>query len=541
MGKARRFAAVDFDSRRLRVALAEPSASGTRISNLTSVAIPEGMDVGDPQAMGRMLGQTLRDVGFRGAGVVMSVPRSEAVLKPLTLPPGTHPEELAEMVHYQVARELPFPPQDAVVDFTTERHYDAARDERDRTESDDEPGAEEVSILVAAIRLSVVDYYRQVAEASGVKLLRLGLRPYANMRCVEACDPRTDRQRLAVVNITADETEIDVLCRGSLEFSRSIVKIVSATDAPDATDAVTALVTEIARTLRSYEAVSRRERIDAVLVAGGTGAEDRAAKLLAGRLGVPCQILQPANAFTERIEGPVHPEFISALGQALAHPAADEMPFDFLNPKRPPVRRDPRKTRAMVVAIAAVVLLLGAVASGWAYRRGKQNAYNSLRGKQKDLEELIEKAKPLADRVEAVEAWAAADRAWMDHWAYLSCLFPSARDVYVTSLKTNSDGSITITVQARSNDAITELGRRLNEAGYEFTPGQIKTGNDPHEYLYNTTVRVFAREEMKIDLSTTQPVARPKDDSSREQFYKKSSSGGRGRARRRDRGRRRGR
>jgi hypothetical protein len=53
----------------------------------------------------------------------------------------------------------------------------------------------------------------QCQEASGSnfaraeELVRLGLRPYANLRCVDRCVSRGPNERLLLVNITAEETD----------------------------------------------------------------------------------------------------------------------------------------------------------------------------------------------------------------------------------------------------------------------------------------------------------------------------------------------
>ncbi len=524
LGKARRFAAVDFDSRQLRVVLAEQAGGLVRVGKLASLPLPEGLDVAHAEAFGFFLGRTLKDIGFRGAGVVMNVPRSQAVLKPLKLPPGTAGEELAGMVHYQVGKELAFPAQDAVIDFTHQSHYDAGREDWPGGEADQSGETEEVDVLAAAIRLSVVDYYRRVAEAAGVKLLRLGLRPYANMRCLEACGELAAGRSLAAIHITADETEIDVLADRTLAFSRSAVESVAA--AADAgrsavAETVGSLVTEVARSLQSYEALKRGEQIDAAIVAGGTGLESEVARQLTQRLGVPCGTLQPQRAFESRPEAPIRlpaagerasSAFISALGLAVVHPATGRLPFDFLNPRRPSVRRDARKIRVAAAAVAAAVILLAAVTSGWVYLDAKEDRVKSLQAAAAKLSREIKVLQKRADRLGAIEAWAAGGQKWLDHLAYLSCVFPPARDVYLTGLRTHGENSVSFRVQGLNSEAITALSRRLDRAGYLVKPGPIKTVSDSHGYVYNTTLRVSVSPDVKIDLATTRPAERPSDE-----------------------------
>jgi len=519
LGGAKRFAAVDFDSSRLRVVVAEPTAGGTRIRSTVSVPLPDDLDVRDPQGMGGLLARTLKDIGFRGSGVVMNVPRSQAVLKPLSLPPGTPPEEFPGMVHYQVERELPFAVDEAVIDFTVESGGSGGPDEQ-----------QEIQILVAAIRLPVVDYYRQIAEAAKVELLRLGLRPYANLCCVEAAQAGTEHGYLAVVHITADETEIDLITDGSLAFSRSAVKDMSKAGTLDEvakTRAVGSLVAEVARSVQSYQAIERGAQVEAVLLAGETGVESQAAEQLAARLRTPCRMLETGRLFDGGEAAKVPSAFVSALGLAMEQPAGEAPPFDFLNPKRPREKKNVKRTRIAAIAMGVAVLLvvaLGArsVAIGRIARR-----VEDLKKTNNALKNAIKAAKKDADLVAAMESWVEGGENWLDRWAHISCLLPSAKDMYLTSLKTGEDGTLRLTVQARSSETITDLNKRLEEAGYRFKPGQLKDIRDRYGYNSSTTVRITGLPSEEVDLSAIKPAPRPPDDSSPEEFVKASSHVGR--------------
>ncbi|MGB2822204.1 MAG: pilus assembly protein PilM [Phycisphaerae bacterium] len=505
----RRFAAVDFDGDQLRVVYAERAGSRTRVLKLAAVAVPEGSDITSPQDMGQLLGRTLKDMGLRNVGVLMNVTRAEAVLKPVTLPPGTSRGDLASMVQFQTEKELPFQPEEAVIDFTVERHYDV-----DAPQGEEKPSAG-LDVLVGAVRLPVVDHYRRIAEAAGVKLLRLGLRSYANVRCVDACTRRRSDETLLVVHFGADETEIDVLVGSSLSFSRSAaVKIPpSGSDAHELAESVRSVAVEVVRSVQSYEAVERGIKIDAILVAGGTGVESVAGEELSRRLGAPCELFNPTAALgLGEIENPS--AFISALGLAIGHTGADQLPFDFLNPKRPPVERNWPKIAAVSAAAVALLLLAVGVTAGAIHFGGKAAVEGGLRA---DLEIQQDRKKDLLrlkKRVESIARWQEEGREWLTHWAYLSAVFPSCADSYIDSLKTSSDGSMSFTVRARESKIVTDIGQRLTEAGYKFQPGRLATSQDPFGYIYSTDVRVFVDGDMAIELNSVKPIPRPQDDDS---------------------------
>jgi Tfp pilus assembly PilM family ATPase len=511
-----RFSAVDFDGRQLRVVQAECAGGKTRILKLVTADMPEGVDVADAEAVGDFLGRTLREMGQRKANVLMSVPRGRAVLKPLVLPPTSDAAELARMVEFQATKELTFKPGEAVVDFAIESHYGA------------EPGAEGEAqgehVLVGAVQCEVVDYYRRVAKAAGVTLFRLGLRPYANMRCVEAYGDTVPRARLAIVHVTANETEIDVVEDGGLTFSRAAgveVRGAAAEGEADAAahrDAILAVVQEVARSLHSYMAVERGQGIDRVLVAGGTGIEAEVVAQLTERLTAPVEMLDPGRVLGFEEDGAAAAGFITALGLAAAQEAEALPPFDFLNPKRPPVQRD--LTRVVTIgSVAAIAVLLVAAFAGAAlhlYNAGAK--LDSLKNTYNELVKENRRVQALATRVGKIEGWVNSGRGWLDQWAVLSGVFPSCAEVYLTSLTTNADGSLNFTVKAKTNEAINDLGRRLQAAGYEFKPGQVAVGKDKYGYGYTTTFKVLVRADMEVKVADLAPAPRPEDDVSAERF-----------------------
>jgi Tfp pilus assembly PilM family ATPase len=510
---AKRFAAVDFDGRRLRVALAEQAPGGTRIREAAGVTIGAGEGADEPEALGALLATTLKDMGFRGKGVAMSVPRSEAVLKPLSLPAGTPPGEIPSMVHYQAARELPFPVEDAVFDYAVQAPPAGEGDEAPR----------EMKVLVAAIRLSVVDRYRRIAEAAGVELLCLGLRPDANMCCVEAGALRGEWNNVALVHLCAGETEIDLISRGMLVFSRSAVADAGAGKVASPGDdekALGAVVSEVSRSLQSYLAVERGARIDGVLVAGETGLETHVTEALPGRLHVPCQTLRTEQLFREKQSKPVSSAFISAIGMAVGYSSGRGLSFDFLDPKKPEVKRDSSKAKAAAVVAAALVLVVGVVVARAVVLGGVQSDVLALNDQKLNLDAKDKAARKQADRALAMQAWEKEGHDWLDHWAVTSCLLPSAEDVYIGKITTRDDGQIDVDVQAKTRDAITHLTDKLKEAGYTYKPAKITNREDPYRYGYDwfTTVTIAYEGDKPVDLAKLSPAARPDDDCTPEQF-----------------------
>jgi Tfp pilus assembly PilM family ATPase len=510
--RSRRFVAVDFDSHALRLVQAEQVGSIPRILMMREFPFPQDLNVSDAEAVGGALGTALKEAGLSGSPVLLSVPRGQAVLKSLTLPAGVRKMDMPGMVHYQVQGDLPFRAEEAVIDFTVEEHYNADAARQNAAVAGGP--ATGVHLLAAAVRMPMVDHYRRIAEAAGARLERLGLRPYANLRCVAACTVRRPEELVAVVHVTADQTEIDVIAGDSLSFSRSAVLRVPAAgkdNAREVDESIQSVVMEVVRTLQSYQAVQREEDIGAILVAGGTGIEARVTEVLGKRMGVQSEVLAPSGLV--RARGGGNPSaFITALGLAFGHCREDELRMDFLNPKRPVVQRDIRKVRAAVALAASALVALGGIATGAMYVRSKDKVRTQLLEQKKKLSADAGKIQELVKRIKGIDAWASEGRDWLDHLAYLSWLLPGAKDGYVTGLTTTSSGSINIPFKAFNDSVLEDFYKRVTDAGYDLKLGDYDPGEDKYGFRYGMKMNLGINPKMTVNLASVKPVQRPSDD-----------------------------
>lgn len=500
--RARRFLAVDFDSREMRIVRAGRTGPGAKMRAFCRVAMPEALDPEDPRAVGTFLRETLQKRKLGRLPVVMNVSRAQAVLKPLRLPPGTDRNEIAGMVQFQVQQDLPFPIDEAVVDFTVER----------QVAEDDQPG---LDILAAAVRQSNVEYYQAIAESAGLKLLRLGLRPYANARCAEACGAWAEGQVTALVQITCDETEITVMEGPHLAFSRSaVVKMPEsqADDAPDSDRHAQAVVAEVLRSLQGYTATQEGATIGRILVAGGTGIEQAVVDQLRREGSTPSQRFNPAeNLGLKKIDDAS--AFIAAIGLAGGSRGGQKVPFDFLHPKQPVVQRDPLRQRKLAAALLGGMVLFAAIVGSWHWLDGKSQRLASLRRTKEKHLETEKQVEDLIKRVMDVDTWAEQRVDWLDHWAKLSGVLPGPREVYIDELRTGED-ALKFTVRARDSEIIEKVVSDLQNAGY--TPKTGKDGEDDNPWGYEryTDVTLFipANGEIQIDPEAIDPPPRPDND-----------------------------
>src|SRR5688500_201874 len=261
--------AIDLDGSTLRAVQTAPRGDSFFVSRILAepLELPQDADRNDPAVVGRAIAATLGRAGIKSGPVIMGIPRPMVVLRTLSLPAIEDERELASIVHFQIAKDLPFRLDEAVVDFTLRRRVPGSGEDPDKVE-----------VLVAAVKRDVIEFYQRTAAEAKLKLAGLGWLSYANARCLAACKVTEGTEGAALVSLRPDEATVDIVERDSLLFSRG-VPIKFHAEAPAETREgeaeipttyVDAATIEVVRSLHSYGGMEPHINVARVVVTGAT-------------------------------------------------------------------------------------------------------------------------------------------------------------------------------------------------------------------------------------------------------------------------------
>ena len=318
-----------------------------------------------------------------------------------------------------------------------------------------------------------------------------------------------------------------------LVFSRSaVVKVPPADRLTDEEqkeniDTVTA---EVIRTMQGFLAIQHGSSIERVLVAGGTGIERGVTEMLGQLQQLRCELFNPSESLgLKDVENAS--SYLSVIGLAFGSRSDEKAPFDFLHPKRPAIKRDPRQQRKIAIALGAMFALFVLVGGSWWYLDAKGETLKALQRTRNKKEEKEKSLKGLIRRVSTIDDWVEGGVGWLDHWLILSSVLPDARDVYIDNLHTSGTkitinvhtpddkiieqkmkGFFVFTVHARDSKITEKLVQDLREDGYTIKTG--KDGEDANSYGYvrHTEVKVFIPLDKEVDVANRKAPPRPKDD-----------------------------
>jgi len=269
---------------------------------------------------------------IKTAEVATSVSGNAVIVKKISLPQMT-PEELAESIHWEAEQYIPFDIQDVALDYEV-------------VEGSGSGGNMDV-LLVAAKKDKIGDYTSAISQAGKAPQI-VDVDVFALQNCYEVNYGLDPGRVIALLNVGASIMNINIIKGSNSIFNRDI-----AVGGNQYTDAIqkdlnlsfdqaealkrgarvegTApenlnpilravsdnIVLEIQKTFDFFKATSSEDRIDRILLAGGTSKVHGLRELLADRFDAGVEILNP---FNNVIYNPreFDPDFISEIGPSAA-------------------------------------------------------------------------------------------------------------------------------------------------------------------------------------------------------------------------------
>ncbi len=469
--------ALDWDVRTLRVVHALVGKRGVKIDRLLSVDIPADVDVAEPDQMGRFIRRVLDQERIGTRHAVVDIPRDQAILKTLHLP-AIREEELAGVVAIQIAKELPFPAADGVIDFVVS--------------PGDLPGSTNSDVLVSVARKELVEQYEATFAKAGLRLDRIGLRPYANRIAVCEFLKFALPDRVLFIDLRSTLTEIDVIRNSALVFSRAasvpipreailpaesdiesgLSFIAAATDTENmptgdgerqksdpADRGLQALVLEVTRSIEAYRVNDPGAQMDHAVIAGDTGIEEAFAEALQRKLGITAELYNPANSFGWTAEeGAAASAFSAALGMALGQAATETSNFNFLDPKRMVSQAKERLRKAPFVAVAALLFI---AAGGIVFAKSTKPQRDKLVSLEQQILEIEEKEsgyRSFLTFMNGVRAFDQDQHIWVDVLYDVFSILPQNDEIVLTHLDLDQrDGVVVLKAKALERGTATKV------------------------------------------------------------------------------------
>ena len=280
-------------------------------------------------AIQKLNGQT----GVKTANFATSVSGHSVIIKKIELPQMSF-DELAESIQWEAEQHIPFDINDVRLDYVTL--------------SDDEPGREEMEVLLVAVKREKVNDYVSVISQSGKSPVVVDIDAFAIQNAYELNYDLDPLKNVALINMGAGVTNINVMVRGQSVFWRDIsfggnqftealqrefnlsfdqaellkrgetVGAYSAADARKVLDQVSAeMANEVQKTFDFFSATSSEGSVDELMLSGGCALTPNLVEVLRERFGVPTELLNPFRKVQFK-ESDFNREWLESIAPMLA-------------------------------------------------------------------------------------------------------------------------------------------------------------------------------------------------------------------------------
>jgi type IV pilus assembly protein PilM len=260
-----------------------------------------------------------RETGVRTSSYATSLSGHSVIIKKIQLP-AMDEDELAESLQWEAEQYIPFDINDVRLDYVVLPGEDAG------------PG--EMEVLLVAVKREKVNDYVSVITQSGRTAALVDVDAFAVQNAYEANYDLNPNKVVALVNMGASVTNINVLARGNTVFWRDLtfggdqftealqrefslsfeqaealkrgdsVDKFTASDARSVLDAVSGeMAVEIEKTFEFFGATSSEGPVDEMVLSGGCALTPNLEQVLRDRFGVPVEMMNPLRNVDYRSSG----------------------------------------------------------------------------------------------------------------------------------------------------------------------------------------------------------------------------------------------
>jgi type IV pilus assembly protein PilM len=343
-GHKEEVAGLDIGSSTIKIAQVTKTPSGYAYSRFASCPTPpmtiKDGSIVDARVLGETIHQLMQSQGITATRLVSAVSGQSVVIRPISMTQMTE-RELQHAIKFEAERYLPYSVAEAQI---TGRILPGSAEGEDKM----------MEVLLVAAPNEMVKNTREVVTLAQATADSIDLEPFALLRALNrGVDPEARRQTIALINLGASSSSINIFHDGTLRHNRTITVAgnnftkaigqslnLSFEEAEkikkekgvirvekDATPVapttmrifnviipvLTELVTEIQRSFDYYRNRFKGESVDLVVLSGGTAKFKNIDVFISSELSIDCQIANPfRNISIQNVQG-ISPDDLEAL------------------------------------------------------------------------------------------------------------------------------------------------------------------------------------------------------------------------------------
>lgn len=306
---------LDIGSSAIKAVAMEKGGAGQKVISFGVAPLSEGVlvdgNIADNNVLSETLKELMRSIGNKGAIVNVGISSQNVITRFITVP-QMKDEELEEAIKFEAEQYVPYALEDVCIGYSK------------LTEVEEE-GLINFSLLLVCSQKEIVNNYLRTIKSAGINANLLDVNNFATLNSMH--EQISDDEVIAIIDIGAGNTDINVCRNGILEFHRtigiagnSITSVIQSvlkldfaqaesikkeegsinTDGGEENEVsevirtvVEDLASEIRRSFDYYKAQHRQKLIHKIFLSGGTAYLRNIDIFLANELGIEVMISDP--------------------------------------------------------------------------------------------------------------------------------------------------------------------------------------------------------------------------------------------------------
>jgi len=452
--------AVFLGDRTVGVVAGRLAAKGVELTQAATVALPEDYAGRDADGQAAAIRTALDEVGGGVRSCVLVLPRPLAILRTFTLPAGS-PEELQNMIRFQLEKDLPLPLDQVRYTYATSL----------------EDG--KIRVTAVAVPIEALDRRMALLEKAGVRITGAVVSSFGLIRLV----PQSLLEGGSMLlNIADGSAEILIAEAGRLQLSRNSPMRELDSDA---------LAAEIDRAMLSNTTREVGSEVKRILVAGEGAAADRVVAEIQRRIpAASVKIAVPNGTVTRRPDVHITTESAAAAGVLLGLLQPGPALPDLLRP--PIVRRAMKFRRAHKVGAAAGILLAGLIIWSQVVLSGRRSELASLQAELAKVKPKADSVDRMRNEIKSLQQWQDRRFAWIDLFDQLQRRLPGAK-IHLASLTVDESGVLVLKGKAKDKSDVIEFTtelQRVTAFAEVLSDGMRPNSDVKSEYTQDFSLRI---------------------------------------------------
>ena len=336
-GQTKGILGLDIGTSSLKMVELEQTKSGYQLKNFGMSLLPKETIVNgvlkNASALVNALTNLTANLRTRTKFVATAVSGHPVIIKKITMQ-TTSEEELSESIQWEAEQYIPFDLEEVNIDF--------------QIMGINEDNPEQMNVLLVAAKKSLIHEYDEVISEAGLETIIVDIDSFSLENAYEANYPDEDVPVVALVDMGASVININVVKEGKSIFTRDVfvggnklseeiqkqmavseeeaelLKVGGEMDNVEyerldsiIQESALELAVEVQRSLDLQAASTTDEEVKKVYICGGTSRIPGIKELIADRVGVPVEFLDPFRRITYN-ESQFDPEYIKDISPVAA-------------------------------------------------------------------------------------------------------------------------------------------------------------------------------------------------------------------------------